>query len=82
MQFADDPLFSRNYGEDVGVRDFAFICERTGPMAEPRKDPTFFARVFIEDEALTWPNGYDWGPIALHDEMKATGLRRRSDAAE
>jgi hypothetical protein len=32
--------------------------------------------------ALTWPNGYDWDPIALHDEMKARGLLRRADAAE
>jgi hypothetical protein len=34
------------------------------------------------DNALTWPNGYAWGPIALHDEMKADGLLRRVDAAE
>ena len=32
--------------------------------------------------ALTWPNGYDWDPIALHDEMKQAGLLRRVDAAE
>ena len=51
-------------------------------MAEPLKDAAYFARVFIEDGALTWPNGYDWDPIALHDEMKAAGLLRRADAAE
>jgi hypothetical protein len=66
----------------VGVRDFAPISTKTGPMAEPLKDPTYFARVFIEDGALTWPNGYDWDPIALHDEMKQAGLLRRVDAAE
>ena len=43
----------------IGVRDFAFICERTGPMVEPLKDPAYFARVFIEDGALTWPNGQE-----------------------
>ena len=32
--------------------------------------------------SLTWPNGYDWDPIALHDEMKKAGLLRRADAAE
>ena len=66
----------------AGVRDFQFISDKTGPMAEPLKGPAYFARVFIEDDALTWPNGYDWDPIALHDEMKRAGLLRRGDAAE
>jgi hypothetical protein len=50
-------------------------------MIEPLKDPNYFARVFIEDGALTWPNGYDWDPITLHDEMKAAGLLRKTRAA-
>lgn len=66
----------------IGVRDFTDIAEKTGPMAEPLKDASYFQRVFIEDGALTWPNGYDWDPIALHDEMKEAGLLRRSQAAE
>ena len=66
----------------IGVRDFSFVTEKTGPMAEPLKDPAYFRRVFVEDGALTWPNGYDWDPIALHDEMKAQGLLRRVHAAE
>jgi hypothetical protein len=66
----------------IGVRDFSFVNEKTGSMAQPLKDPIYFARVFIDDGALTWPNGYDWDPIALHDDMKAEGLLRRADAAE
>lgn len=66
----------------IGVRDFSDILQKTGPMSEPLKDPAYFRRVFIEDGALTWPNGYDWDPIALHDEMKQAGLLRRSQAAE
>lgn len=66
----------------IGVRDFAFVKDKSGPMAQPLKDSAYFARVFIEDGALTWPNGYDWDPIALHDEMKAAGLLRRVEAAE
>jgi hypothetical protein len=66
----------------VGARDFAEIKARTAEMVAPLKDADYFARVFIEDGALTWPNGYDWDPIALHDEMKAKVLLRRSDAAE
>jgi hypothetical protein len=66
----------------IGVHDFAFVQEKTGPMAEPLKDAAYFARVFIDDGALTWPNGYDWDPIALHDEMKAAGELRQAHAAE
>jgi hypothetical protein len=66
----------------IGVRDFSELRLRQGEMVEPLKDPLFFGRVFIDDGALTWPNGYDWDPIALHDEMKAAGLLRRMDAAE
>ena len=66
----------------VGTRDFAFVCEKTGPMAAPLKDQAYFARVFIENGALTWPNGYDWDPIALHDEMKDAGLLRRVESGE
>jgi hypothetical protein len=66
----------------AGVRDFQFISDKTGPMAEPLKNSGYFARVFIEDGALTWANGYDWDPIALHDEMKQAELLRRVDSAE
>jgi hypothetical protein len=66
----------------IGVRDFSFLRARTGSMVEPLKDPAYFSRVFVEDGALTWPNGYDWDSIALHDEMKRAGLLRRADAAE
>jgi hypothetical protein len=66
----------------VGARDFESLLQRTGPMIAPLKDPEYFGRVFLEDGALTWPNGYDWDPIALHDEMKAAGLLRQSHAAE
>ena len=73
IEFSDDSF---------GERDFSFIKTETGPMLEPLKDPAYFARVFVEDGALTWPNGYDWDPIALHGEMKAAGLLRRVEAAE
>ena len=66
----------------IGVRDFADIFQKSGPMAEPLKDAANFQRVFIEDGALTWPNGYDWDPIALHDEMKRAKLLKPAQAAE
>jgi hypothetical protein len=65
-----------------GARDFGSILQKSGRMVELLKNPTYFARVFIKDGALTWPNGYDWDPIALHDEMKTAGLLRQSHVAE
>jgi hypothetical protein len=64
-----------------GIRDFSFVRHKVGPMAELLKDSTYFARVFLEDGALTWPNGYDWDPIALHDEMKDAGELRPVESA-
>ena len=65
-----------------GIRDFADIVARQGEMVLPLRDAHYFARAFIEDGALTWPNGYDVDSIALHEEMKAAGLLHRNDAAE
>ncbi len=57
----------------VGVHDFSSTAARDGEMVRPLKDPAFFARVFVELGALTWPNGYDLDPIALHERMAAAG---------
>ena len=58
-----------------GVHDFSSTAARDGEMVRPLKDPAFFARVFVELGALTWPNGFDLDPIALHDRMaKASEL--------
>jgi hypothetical protein len=66
----------------IGARNFSFLIGRAGPMVEPLKDPAYFASVFIDDGALTWPNGYDWDSIALHAEMDAAGLLHRVAAAK
>ena len=65
----------------IGVHDFSTTVARDGEMVRPLKDPAFFARVFVELGALTWPNGFDLDPIALHDRMSAAGELTR-DAAE
>jgi hypothetical protein len=56
-----------------GVHDFSSTTARNGEMVRPLKDPAFFARVFVELGALTWPNGFDLDPVALHDHMSAAG---------
>lgn len=52
-----------------------------GEMVEPLRDPAFFARVFLDDGILTWPNGFDLDSIALHADVKAQNLLRRPATA-
>ena len=65
-----------------GEWDFSELATReTGPMVEPFKDPDYFDRVFLEMGGLTWPNGYDWAPEALHADMAAAGVLKFESAA-
>jgi hypothetical protein len=53
-----------------------------GPMIQPLKDTAYFARVFLDYGAPTWPNGFDMAPDALYDDMLEAGQLSREDAAE
>ncbi|MBB5752847.1 DUF2442 domain-containing protein [Prosthecomicrobium pneumaticum] len=63
-----------------GVHDFADIVGEEGPMVEPLRDAAFFARVYLDYGAPSWPNGFDVDAIWLHDAMKALGLLRPAAA--
>lgn len=66
----------------AGEWDFSDLARReTGPMVEPFKDPAFFNEVFVEFGGLTWPNGFDWSPEALHADMAAAGALKFESAA-
>ncbi len=56
-----------------GVHDFTPMVRESnpGPMLKPLCDASFFARVFIELGAPTWPNGFDICPDYLHQQMEA-----------
>jgi hypothetical protein len=56
-----------------GVHDLSDIISRGGPMVEPLKAADYFARVFVEFGAPTWPNGFDLDPINLYMEMRKAG---------
>ncbi len=60
----------------AGEYDFSATVSGSGPMVEPLRDPAFFARVFLEDGAPTWPNA-GW----LRREIEATGALARDAAA-
>jgi len=68
-------------GGSAGEHDFSSTAARDGEMVQPLKDPAFFARVFVELGAPTWPNGFDLDPIVLYDRMAAAGELSR-DVAE
>ena len=63
-----------------GVRDMSDIIASGGPMVEPLKAPDYFARVFVEMGAPTWPNGFDLDPINLYIELRDTGALTRTAA--
>ena len=65
----------------VGEHDFAPLVKEPGPMLEPLRDETYFARVFLEFGAPTWPNGFDIAPEWLRREMEKAGELSR-EAAE
>ena len=56
-----------NDGVDATL-DFAEWLD--GPNFEPLKDPSFFARFFVEGGTVVWPNGADIAPETLHEEAK------------
>jgi hypothetical protein len=66
----------------AGVHDFSAMVQEPGPMLTPLRDETYFARVFLEFGALTWPNGFDIAPEWLRREMSARNELRQNAAAE
>lgn len=65
----------------AGEYDFSAVVGEGGPMVEPLRDPAFFGRVFLEDGAPTWPNGFDVAPGWVRREIEATGGLVRDAAA-
>jgi hypothetical protein len=64
----------------TGEHDFSALVAESGPMGEPLRDPAYFARVFLEDGAPTWPNGFDMDPEWLRRGMEAAGALARDVA--
>ena len=64
-----------------GQYDCSHLFEKNGSMVLPLKDPAFFARVFIEEGAPTWPNGFDLDPIALYVRLRDAGALKSAEVA-
>ena len=65
----------------AGEWDFSELITDKRPVTEPFTDPAFFDTVFLHFGALTWPNGFDWCPEALHADMAAAGALKFESAA-
>lgn len=57
----------------AGKHDFSALVNQPGSMFQPLRDEAYFARVFLEFGAPTWPNGFDIATEWLHREMSAAG---------
>ncbi len=42
-----------------------------GPVLSALRDPREFARVRLGAETIEWPNGADWAPETLHEQVAA-----------
>ncbi len=56
-----------------GVHDLAWVFDIVGEMNAPLQEQAFFARVFLENGALAWPNGFDLSPWNIKRRMEEAG---------
>ena len=69
----DNKLWLRFSDGSEGVYDLSSIIAGEGEMVMPLKAPEYFARVFVELGAPTWPNGFDLDAINLYMELRGAG---------
>jgi hypothetical protein len=72
-KLGDFRLRARFNDGSEGEHDFAAMVSEPGPMLEPLRNQAYFARVFLELGAPTWPNGFDIAPEWLRREMAVAG---------
>lgn len=61
----------------TGIVDLSALVR--GPEAgvfEALRDPAFFAQAYLDCGAVTWPNGVDIAPDAMHTEISRDGVWR------
>lgn len=64
-----------------GVWDGApLLGSKDTPLTVPLRNPSEFARAFLENGALAWPNGLELAPWTLHQQMADAGLLTKAAA--
>jgi hypothetical protein len=64
----------------IGIVDLSALVH--GPDAgvfDALSDPAFFAQAYLDCGAVTWPNGADIAPDAMHKEIRRSGVWRIPD---
>lgn len=70
-------VFDNGYQKRVNLRS-----ELYGPIFEPLRDPSYFAKAYIDPDSrtVTWPNGADFAPDFLYqlesEEAPASSVSR------
>ncbi|MFN5349634.1 MAG: DUF2442 domain-containing protein [Polaromonas sp.] len=60
--------------EDGIQGDVKFLPSHLTGVFEPLKNPSFFAKAYVEHGAVTWPGELDLAPDAMYDEVKQNGV--------
>ena len=64
----------------VGIVDVSNLVHSPGAgVFEALRDPAFFASAYLDCGAVTWPNGADLAPDAMHKAIRETGVWCVSD---
>ena len=69
--------------DDGTLRDVDCSFLLHGSLGEPLRDPEYFRRVRVDDEAATivWPNGLDPAPELLHGDYDPAAPARSASGA-
>jgi len=60
-----------------GVVDLSLLVEREDAgLFTALREPSFFARAYLELGVVTWPNGADLDPAWMHEEINDKGVWR------
>ena len=58
---------------EVDLKEFLASDKIEGSVFEPLRDPSLFGQAYVELGAVTWPNGTDLAPDAMHEEIRRHG---------
>jgi hypothetical protein len=58
----------------VDMRSLLTQRNLAGTVFEPLQEAEFFAKASLEHGAVTWPNGADLAPDAMHEEIAKHGV--------
>ena len=64
-----------------GVFEGAQLLAREGPLLEPLRDPTYFARAFVDAGGLAWPNGLELSATRVREQCRILQAKRPSSQA-